>query len=68
MNMTEAEIDEWFVSEGDIIAEGDDLCEITTDKVTTTVESPTSGTVKQIIVQVGNAAEPGDVLAIIERP
>jgi pyruvate dehydrogenase E2 component (dihydrolipoamide acetyltransferase) len=68
MNMTEAEIDEWFVAEGDVVAEGDELCEVTTDKVTTTVESPTSGTVKRIIVQVGNTAEPGDVLATIESP
>jgi pyruvate dehydrogenase E2 component (dihydrolipoamide acetyltransferase) len=68
MNMTEADLDQWLVSEGDVVAEGDDLCEITTDKVTTTVVSPTSGRVKQIIVPVGNIAEPGDVLAIIESP
>jgi pyruvate dehydrogenase E2 component (dihydrolipoamide acetyltransferase) len=68
MNMTEADIDEWLVSEGDIVAEGDDLCEVTTDKVTTTLESPTSGTVKRIVVPAGNAAEPGDILAIIEGP
>src|SRR5579859_320596 len=68
MNMTETAIDEWLVSEGDIVPEGDDLCEITTDKVTTTVVSPTSGTVKQIIVPVGKAAEPGDALAIIKLP
>ncbi len=44
--MTEASIEKWLIGEGESVKEGDDLVEIMTDKVTITVESPASGTVK----------------------
>ena len=41
--MTEANIEKWLKNDGDQVSEGEDILEIMTDKVTVTVESPSSG-------------------------
>lgn len=42
-------IKKWLKNEGDMVAEGDLLAEIETDKVTTEIISEYSGTLKEII-------------------
>lgn len=66
MNMVEATVDEWLKQVGDTVAEGEELAEVGTDKVDSTLESPVSGTLVEIVVAAGNDAEVGDVLAYIE--
>jgi len=68
MNMAEAEVDQWLVGEGDLVTEGSEVCEITTDKATIGVQAPASGTLKRVLVPNGATAEPGDILGIIESP
>lgn len=65
MNMTEAEVVEWLVSEGDSVTKGDDMCEVSTDKADSALESPATGVVSKILVPVGGTPAPGDVLATI---
>lgn len=66
MNMVEATVAAWLKSEGDRVEEGEDLAEIATDKVDSTLESPASGTLVQIVVAQGEDAEVGDTLAFID--
>lgn len=54
MTMTEGEVSEWFVEPGDVIAEGDVICEVLTDKVDMEVESPASGVLTSIEVESGS--------------
>jgi pyruvate/2-oxoglutarate dehydrogenase complex dihydrolipoamide acyltransferase (E2) component len=66
MNMVEATINEWLKQVGDTVVEGEELAEVGTDKVDSTLESPASGTLVEIVVAAGDDAEVGDVLAHIE--
>jgi len=56
--IAEAELDDWSVKVGDIVAEDDVLCSVMTDKAVVEVPTPVSGTVVWI------AGEAGDRLAI----
>ncbi len=61
-------INEWRVSEGDTIAEGDIVCDIETDKATFEVESPASGTVLSIFYPVDSDVEVLKTIAVIGEP
>lgn len=65
--MTEGTIDKWLKKDGDIVAKGEGVVEITTDKVTTTIESPKSG-ILQILKEEGNTIPVGEVITeVIDR-
>jgi pyruvate/2-oxoglutarate dehydrogenase complex dihydrolipoamide acyltransferase (E2) component len=66
MNMVEATLTAWLKSVGDHVVEGEEIAEIATDKVDTALESPVTGTIVEIVVDEGEDAEVGDVLAYIE--
>jgi len=58
-------IERWIKNEGDAVAAGDILCEITTDKATLEVESYYRGTLLKILAPRGNELPVGSVIAII---
>ena len=49
LQMTEGTIIKWLISEGEQVTDGQPLLEIETDKVTTQIEAPVSGTLLKII-------------------
>ncbi|MHB9131646.1 MAG: dihydrolipoamide acetyltransferase family protein [Armatimonadota bacterium] len=55
----------WRVNEGDTVALGDMLADIETDKAVAELESTTAGTVLKILIEAGEMAHTGDVLAYI---
>ena len=59
------EIIELSVAEGDVIAEGDGIVVVETDKATMEVPAFCAGTIKQLLVKVGDRITSGDVLAVI---
>jgi pyruvate dehydrogenase E2 component (dihydrolipoamide acetyltransferase) len=63
----EAEVSFWYVEEGELIEEGDDLLEMVTDKAAFTVPSPVSGTLSEIKVNEGAKVAVGQVMAIVEE-
>lgn len=62
-NMESGEISQWLKKEGDSFAEGEELCEISTEKLTNVLEAKFSGTLDKIIVQEGEEAEVGATIA-----
>ena len=66
MGMTDAEIVEWLVAEGDTIAAEQPLVLVEAAKTNVEVQAPASGTLVSILVPEGEIAEVGDVLAVIE--
>ena len=62
----EASISFWYKKVGDAAKEGEDLVELTTEKTSFNLPSPTSGTVKQISVSEGDKVKVGQVLAVVE--
>ena len=62
-SVTEGTVLEWHVSEGDSVAEGDTVVEVSTDKVDAEVPAPTSGTITKIVVGPDETVEVGKPLA-----
>ena len=58
-------IERWVKNEGDTVATGDILCEITTDKATLEVESYYRGTLLKILAPTGRELPVGSVIAVI---
>src|SRR4051812_8772665 len=62
-SVTEGTVLEWHVSEGDQIAEGDTVVEVSTDKVDAEVPAPASGTITKLLVGPDETIEVGKPLA-----
>ncbi|MBB5179811.1 pyruvate dehydrogenase E2 component (dihydrolipoamide acetyltransferase) [Planomicrobium koreense] len=56
----------WFVSEGDAVEKGDRLVEVQTEKEVSELDAEESGKVKEIVVNRGESAKVGEVLALID--
>jgi pyruvate/2-oxoglutarate dehydrogenase complex dihydrolipoamide acyltransferase (E2) component len=67
MTMTHGIIAKWHVSEGDRIEKGQTLLTIETEKVSTDLEAPVSGTVVELTFAQDDEAEVGAVIAYIEE-
>lgn len=65
--ITEAELTQIHVADGQSVTEGDPLYEIATDKVDMDIEAPASGVVRWK-VDVGGSYGVGELLAVIEAP
>ena len=64
--LTEAEIVQVLVNEGDVIAEDAPLLEVETDKATVEIPSPFGGRVASIHVQPGQTVKVGEVLVTFD--
>jgi pyruvate/2-oxoglutarate dehydrogenase complex dihydrolipoamide acyltransferase (E2) component len=64
--MQEGVIVEWSVAVGDTVAEGDALAAVETEKVEADIESPAAGVVVGLLVEEGESADVGAVVARLE--
>lgn len=64
-SMNEGQIQEWLVADGGQVTAGEPLFTMESDKSTTEVEAPASGTLR-IIVPIQETCEVGTILAHIE--
>jgi 2-oxoglutarate dehydrogenase E1 component len=62
-SVNEGTVLEWHVSEGDQVAEGDTVVEVSTDKVDAEVPAPANGTIAKILVGPDETVEVGKPLA-----
>lgn len=65
MTMEEGTITEWQVAEGDVIAKGDVVAVVMTDKVDMEVESPAAGVVSRLLHGEGDVVAVGAHIAMI---
>ncbi len=65
-SVTEGTILEWHVSEGEEVAEGDTVVEVSTDKIDAEVPAPASGVITKIMASPDDTVEVGQVLAQID--
>lgn len=54
LTMTEGTIDEWLVKAGDAVKQGDIIATISSEKLSSEVESPADGVILEIVAQVGD--------------
>ena len=65
LSIHEAKILKWNFSTNDFVKEGQELCEIETDKTTSVYESPNTGYLVKIIVNNEEMCSVGNPIAII---
>src|SRR3954470_37164 len=66
-SVAEGTILEWHVAEGDQIAEGDTVVEVSTDKVDAEVPAPADGTITKILVGPDETIEVGKPMAVLTK-
>jgi pyruvate dehydrogenase E2 component (dihydrolipoamide acetyltransferase) len=66
--MKAGEITRWFKQAGDEVNKGEALCEVKTDKNTSTVESPAGGRLSQIMIPAGKGVPVKVVVAVLAEP
>ncbi len=64
-SVVEGTIIEWYKQPGDAVAQNEDLCEISTDKVDTPVPSPVAGVLQQIVVPEGETFQITDPICYL---
>ncbi len=64
--MTEAELLKWKISVGSEVSKGDNIAEISTDKVDMDLDSPFTGKIIKLNAEEGSVISVGDTLAEIE--
>src|SRR3954451_11305668 len=67
-SMETATLTTWNKQVGDTIAEGDVICEVTTEKVDTEIESPASGVIVAHLYEPGVELALGTVVALLAPP
>src|SRR6476661_5710387 len=65
VSVAEGTVVEWKKQVGDWVAADETIVAISTDKIDTDVESPASGRVQEILIEVGTTVDVGTVLARI---
>jgi pyruvate dehydrogenase E2 component (dihydrolipoamide acetyltransferase) len=66
--MEEGQISRWLKKEGDKVSLGEPLAEIDTDKATMEMQALTNGVLRKIIINEGQSAPLGQLIAIIAEP
>lgn len=61
------ELASWKVKAGDQVTEGQELCELVTDKAAFPLEAPHAGTIVSISRSTGDLVKVGEVLAVLDR-
>src|SRR3981081_3891583 len=66
--MEEGQLSRWLKKEGDKVSMGQPLPEIDTDKATMEMQALGSGVLRKILIQEGESAPLGQLIAIIGEP
>jgi pyruvate dehydrogenase E2 component (dihydrolipoamide acetyltransferase) len=68
MGMSDAEIIDWYVEDGEEVAADADLIEIEAEKARQMIVAPVAGIVRELNGDSGDVIEVRDVLCVIETP
>jgi pyruvate dehydrogenase E2 component (dihydrolipoamide acetyltransferase) len=66
--MEEGQLTRWLKKEGDKVSMGEPLAEIDTDKATMEMQALGTGVLRKILIQEGESAPLGQIIAIIAEP
>jgi pyruvate/2-oxoglutarate dehydrogenase complex dihydrolipoamide acyltransferase (E2) component len=67
-NVQECKLLSWRVKEGDVVKRGEVLADIETDKAVAELESTAEGVLLKLVVNAGETAAVGDILAYVGMP
>ena len=66
-SMTEATVVRWHKAVGDVVAAGEPLVDLETDKVEATVDAPVAGTLVEVLGRADDTLPVGGLLAVVEE-
>src|SRR5688572_26561229 len=66
--MEEGQLSRWLKKEGDAVSMGEPIAEIDTDKATMEMQALGNGVLRKILIQEGESAPLGQLIAIIGEP
>ncbi len=66
-SITEVQIANWHVGEGDYVAPDANVVELETDKATVDLPAPAGGIIKKLLKKKGETAQIGEVIALLEE-
>src|SRR6188472_4147209 len=66
--MEEGQIARWLMKEGDKVSMGEPLAEIATDKATMEMQALSNGVLRKILINEGESAPLGQLIAVIGEP
>src|SRR5437762_13231850 len=66
--MEEGQLARWLKKEGDKVSMGEPLAEIDTDKATMEMQALSNGVLRKILINEGESAPLGQIIAIIAEP
>src|SRR5204862_3631462 len=66
--MEEGQISRWLKKEGDKVSMGEPLAEIDTDKATMEMQALANGVLRKIVINEGQSAPLGQMIAVIGEP
>lgn len=64
--VSEGEIVNWLVKEGDALSENQEMVEVMTDKATVTIGAPKAGKVAELRFKVGDTVPVGEILVVLD--
>ncbi|WP_443190228.1 acetoin dehydrogenase dihydrolipoyllysine-residue acetyltransferase subunit [Pseudomonas indica] len=65
LSMTEGRVDAWLKNEGDLIEKGEDVLDVETDKISSSVEAPFSGVLRRKVAREDETLPVGALLAVV---
>ena len=65
LSMTEGRVDTWLKQEGDPITKGDEVLDVETDKISSSVEAPFSGVLRRQVARPDETLPVGALLAVV---
>ncbi|MFO3725031.1 acetoin dehydrogenase dihydrolipoyllysine-residue acetyltransferase subunit [Pseudomonas sp. HLMP] len=65
LSMTEGRVDTWLKQEGDEINKGDEVLDVETDKISSSVEAPFSGVLRRQVARPDETLPVGALLAVV---
>lgn len=68
LSMTEGKVADWLIPVGGSVAKGQDLLDIETEKITNVHESPAAGVLRRQILNKGDVAPVGALMAVVADP
>jgi pyruvate dehydrogenase E2 component (dihydrolipoamide acetyltransferase) len=68
LSMTEGRVVEWLVEEGTEVSPGEELLEVSTEKIDGTVESPAGGLLRRRLAEPGAVVPVGGLVGVLAEP
>ena len=65
LEMTEGTVSSWLKQPGDVVARGEPLIEVESEKIVNSLDAPAEGMLRRILLDAGNIAAVGTLIGVI---